>query len=131
MGATGQTPFIDKAGNPVVVEVDIGQHKHAAHVADLGANPATAVTASRQVLGGGDVSRLLGWSIRETTGTGTAVFRLRDGNNANASVLANANFAANESIRDFWFPAGIHVATGRIFLEIVSGSIEGVLYYLP
>ena len=131
MGATGQTPFIDQAGNPVVVEVDIGHHKHAALVADLGANPATAVIASRQVLGGGDVRRLLGWSIRETSGAATATFRLRDGNNAAAVMLANANLAANESIRDFWFPAGILVATGRIYLEIVSGSVEGVLYYLP
>lgn len=128
--AIGNTPYVDGEGNPVVIEVDIGHHKHAALTADIGPNPATAVTASRQVLGGGDVTRLLGWSIRETAGAGAA-FRLHDGNNASTPVLANANFAANESIRDFWFPAGILVATGRIWLEVLSGSIEGVLYYLP
>lgn len=95
---------------------------------DLAANPATAVTASRQVLGG-DVREIGGWSITETTGAAVASVRIRDGSAAIAEVVARISLAASGG--SFIMPTtkGIEIATGRIFLEVIAGSVEGVIYW--
>lgn len=95
---------------------------------DLGANPGTAVAASRQVLGG-DVRAVCGWSVAETTGTAGAIVRLHDGSQTTGEVFTRINLVANESVRDIWPGKGIRCFTGRVFLEVVSGSVEGVLYW--
>ena len=97
------------------------------HAVELGQSVAAAITAgTREVMGRANL--LCGWSVREATGTAAAVFRLHDGRDATAHVLASANLAANESIRDNYSTPGIKLETGSVFLEVVSGSIEGVIY---
>ena len=97
---------------------------------DIGPTPAAAVAASRAI-NIGDIAVLCGYAVAETTGTATAAIRLRDGNNANGEVIARVNLVANESVRDFWTPDGVRVFTGHLFLEVVSGSVEGVVYWKP
>lgn len=114
------------------VEVDVhleGRHRHYWQKTDIAASPAGAVTASRQVLRG-DVRALVGWSVAETTGTAAAAFRLRDGTGTTSEVLARINLAANESDRDTFGQRGILVNTGNIWLEFISGSFEGVVYWI-
>ena len=62
--------------------------------------------------------------------TAGAAVRIHDGNNANGEVFARINLAANESVRDWYIPKGIRCFTGRVFLEVMSGSVEGVIYWL-
>lgn len=97
---------------------------------DIGPTPAAAVSGSRAI-NTGDISVLTGYAVAETTGAATAAIRLRDGNNANGEVIARINLVANESVRDFWTPAGVRVFTGHLFLEVLSGSVEGVVYWTP
>jgi len=112
-----------------VIELLIGGGHKPYCKTDIGPTPAAAVTASRQVIGGGDACELMGYALRETTGAATAALRLRDGNNAATEVIVAVNLAANESVRDMFTPRGLVIATGRVFLEWLSGSIEGVIYW--
>lgn len=105
-----------------------GGHHHGYRKTDLGKSPGVAVTASRQVFGG-DPCTLYGWAVAETTNAATATIRLRDGSDANAEVIARINLAINESDRDMFTPHGIIISTGHLWLEVVSGSVEGVLYW--
>lgn len=96
---------------------------------DIATAPGAPVVASRVVVNS-DVHAVLGWAFAETTGTGGAAVRLHDGNNATSEVFARVNLAANESVRDWYIPKGIRCSTGRLFLEVVNGSVEGVVYWL-
>lgn len=87
-----------------------------------------AVTASKVVLGG-DVRAITGWSLRETTGAAIATVRLRDGSAVIGEVIAPITLAASGFA---FFPPigrGIEVATGKVFVEVVAGSVEGVIYW--
>ena len=95
---------------------------------DIAPNPGTAITASRIILGG-DVRELSGWTIRETTGAAAATIRLRDGNNAQSEVIAVLGLPAAGSSIIFPTARNIEVATGRVFVEVVAGSVEGVIYW--
>jgi hypothetical protein len=98
---------------------------------DISAGIGLPVTASRLALPGGDVAVLVGWSISETTGAATASFRLHDGKDATTPQFTRVNLAANESNRDTIGRNGAICFSGRVFLAVVSGSIEGVLFWLP
>ena len=95
---------------------------------DIAGGVGVAVTASRIVING-DVRAIGGWALAETTNAATASLRLHDGNNANGEVLVRINLAINESTRDIMPIHGIRVFTGRVFVEILSGSVEGVIYW--
>ena len=97
---------------------------------DIAATPGAAVTASRQVMPSGRCCQLLGWSFAETTALAGASFRLHDGFGTSDQVLVRINLSSNESTRDRSAPPGITVTSGAIFLEILSGSVEGVLYWI-
>lgn len=144
MSATNQGP----AATPVLV-VDVDEL--AAYVHDMIANPersgksysdiftgnktdiATvpggAIAASRLAINS-DVHAILGWSFAETTGTAGASVRIHDGATAQGEVFARINLQPNESVRDWYIPKGIRSFTGRIFIEVIAGSVEGVIYWL-
>lgn len=112
---------------PEVLVALVEMHMKPSRSVELGEFVAqTLGVGTRQVIG--RCHLLCGWSVRETTGAAAAVFRLHDGRDVNEPVLASANLAANESIRDNFATPGLRVTTGGIFLEVVSGSIEGVIY---
>jgi hypothetical protein len=77
----------------------------------------------------GNALALHGWALAETTGSAAAALRIRDGSTVAGETLARINLAANESTRDYFGNNGIQVRTGKIFIEIIAGSIEGVLYW--
>jgi hypothetical protein len=95
---------------------------------DIATSPGGAVNASRVIINS-DVHAVLGWSFAETTGTTPATIRLHDGNAATGEVFARINLAANESVRDWYIPKGVRCFTGRLFLEVIAGSVEGVVYW--
>jgi hypothetical protein len=74
--------------------------------------------------------RLAGFSFREVTGA-AAVIRLRDGADrdlaANGDLLVTVSLIGNESDRDWFMPGGISFGYG-VYVEIVSGTVEGTIY---
>lgn len=70
--------------------------------------------------------RIAGWSLRELTGTVPAIARLRDGTDADGSVLAEivipAGGSVTESLRQqIGFTYGC-------YLDVVSGALEGAVH---
>lgn len=103
--------------------------EYTAKKTDIATAPGGAVAASRLVLNT-DAHAVMGWEFAETTGNAGATIRLHDGNSANGEVFTRINLQANESVRDWFIPRGIRCFTGRVFLEVLSGSVEGVIYWL-
>lgn len=90
--------------------------------------PIPATTASVQVLGG--AAFLHGWALMESTGSAGAVVRFRDGTGTDGVVIAPISLTGGESTRDFFPGAGVAVRSG-LFLEVVSGEVEGAAWVLP
>lgn len=70
---------------------------------------------------------LAGYSLRETSGTTSAVVRLRDGIDTGGQLLATISLAPAESARDWFMPQGIGFANG-LYVEVVTGPVEGVCW---
>lgn len=91
-----------------------------------GARPVQIGTAAgatnRPTSSGG---RLVGWSIRETTGTTPAVLRFYDGRGSDAPLVAVANLAGGGSATH-WLGSGISLTEG-LYVDI-TGAIEGAAY---
>jgi hypothetical protein len=71
--------------------------------------------------------RLNGYSIRETAAA-TAVVRLRD-KNVSGQILATIALPASGSIQVMDTAGGILVPSGTIYVQVVSGAVEGAVYY--
>lgn len=95
-----------------------------------GSNPVPFAIAAGQTDGQLRPTRvanvLLGWSIRETTGVGSAVVILRDGGDATADEVGSVTLAAGASVRDL-FPFGISLTKG-LYLDVQSGAVAGTIY---
>jgi hypothetical protein len=75
------------------------------------------------------VNNLFGWNITESSGAATAKVRLWDGTNNSGNYLATITLGANESNRE-WFPdQSPQIRNNALFLEIVSGEIEGSVWW--
>lgn len=94
---------------------------------DLSAGNSLAVAASRAAIGGA-VATLLGWSVAESTGAAAASARLYDGSSPGGGLLAVISLAAGAAQTETLVHPGVLVETGKIYLDIVAGSILGVLY---
>jgi hypothetical protein len=95
---------------------------------DLSLVPGGPVAASRVMLNS-DVHSVLGWAIAETTGNTPASIRLWDGRGITGEQFGRINLQGNESVRDWFIPHGIRCYSGAIFLQVVTGSVEGVVYW--
>lgn len=72
---------------------------------------------------------LLGFAVAERAGA-TASFRLRDGKLVTSPVLYPlVTLTANQSLREWFGDVGIDILSDAIFLQVVSGSIEGNIYW--
>lgn len=72
------------------------------------------------------VTRLGGYSIRESAATAAAAaVNLRRGTVA-GQIIAVIELAANGSVTDMW--PGLVGATGGVYVEVVAGTVEGVLF---
>lgn len=87
---------------------------------------ASVVGASGIVLAGPGVLR--GYSLRETTGTAPAVFRIHGGLDAFAPVIAVVSLVAGESVRDWFGESGVRTRNG-LYFELVTGTVEGSVWH--
>lgn len=70
--------------------------------------------------------RLVGWSIRETTGSATAVVRFRNGTDALQPLIGCVDLAAGGTSTQYFGP-GVSYTEG-LYVETLSGSFEGAVY---
>jgi hypothetical protein len=97
----------------------------------LDPNPAT--TGQLLVFDIDDVARipaaLLGWSIAESTGGSGASFEIHDGQNAEAPSLSGVvTLTSNESNREWFGDQTIEIFSGSVYFNVISGSVEGVVF---
>jgi hypothetical protein len=77
------------------------------------------------------ISGLAGWEIDETSGSAGARFRLWDGTAAGGSSIELADVAIGAGQTSPPPPSNpLEVSSGAIYLEMVSGSIAGVVQIL-
>lgn len=73
--------------------------------------------------------RLAGWNLRETTGAAGAVVRLWNGRELGAAVLLATIGLPSGATDTHHFPGGgINVDDQGVIVELVSGSVEGVIF---
>jgi hypothetical protein len=99
-------------------------------VQQLGATP-RPIRANQSGPLSTSAGRLAGYSVRETSGTAAAVLRLRDGEDVSdpGNILITISLSAGESTRDWYLPLGVSFTAG-LYVEIVSGAIEGAAFIL-
>jgi len=105
-GSTGLGP---------VGAVLIAQGKYAG----VGAQAVIVASGARQILG---------WSIA-TGGAGQA--HIRDGGDPSAPIVGVVRFAGAGSDTEWFADQGVQlVGGGKLYFEVVSGTFEGVVYYV-
>lgn len=99
--------------------------KPTASVADF-----ATTTVSGQLVASG-VSVLTGWSVRETTGTASAVFAVWDNPSAASGIsYGEVTLGPNESVRDTLASTlGVANRSGGLYLQVLSGSVKGAVFY--
>lgn len=125
--ANGFITLSDHDGNPVKIRVDTPDVNGAVAEVSL-VTPSTATAVPFNVPGAsGAVTNadgaLMGVSLRETSEANRAVVRLRAGA-SNGTLLGVFSLTAGESVREWYGDSGIK-ATGGVYCELVSGSVEG------
>jgi hypothetical protein len=71
--------------------------------------------------------RLVGYALVEATGTASAEVDFYDGANINGTLFLPITFAPNESVRDWFGPAGIQFTDG-LWAQAAAGSVRGVVF---
>jgi len=129
MSVTSSGPGTTPGPTAVVIEIERDSPAHGcARTVDISPGNGADVTVSRVVLYG-DVRRVFGWSIVETTGAAGASWALHDGTTADGPIIAYGH-AANGATDSPVIPdRGIEVKTGKLYLSVSAGSIAGVIYY--
>lgn len=92
-------------------------------ILNLDGSGSQQIKASRPV-----AARYNGFSLREATGTASAVVRIFDGMDATGLVLDEVSLAPGESRSEFYPRDGFPAARG-IFVQVVSGSVAGSVRY--
>jgi hypothetical protein len=77
----------------------------------------------------GTPQTILGWSLAESTGSAATKLRFHDGTSSSAPILDAEIELAAGGTSDQEFTDGIEVNSGSVWLEVVSGSVEVVLYW--
>lgn len=93
------------------------------HIADITPEPST----KSQVLVATGAHVLFGWALTEPN-LGAAKVIIRDGENKEGKFIAAITLNQNESTRDY-FAGSIYLESGKIYLEVISGSIEGSVFW--
>jgi hypothetical protein len=80
----------------------------------------------------GVTTALLGYAVKETTGSARAVVNIRDGSSGKKLLLITLN--EGESTREIVAYSesplnvqGIPVTSGEIYLEVIEGHVEGMV----
>lgn len=89
----------------------------------MGPTNAVALTGSDQVVQAGRTF-YRGFSIRETSGSASALVRIYDNASAaSGTVLDEVSLVAGESARE-WYDSGIWADAG-VYVDVVSGAVAG------
>lgn len=103
-------------------------------VIDLTAWPAAqAMNLGQGGTGGQAITRsgfLLGWSVRETSGSAAAVVVLHDGTDNSGQMLANIALVSAGDSHESLAPPGVLFKAG-LYAEVVSGAVKGVAWWVP
>lgn len=99
-----------------------------AHAAATAVDAGDEAATDEAIAGAAANTRLIGFSVRETTGTAGAVFNIRHGTSNAGAILVSVSLGVNESAREWYGPDGIAAASG-IWLERVTGQVEFIGYY--
>lgn len=70
---------------------------------------------------------LMGYSVKESTGTAGAELDIINGADTTGQVVCPITLLAGESTEDWFGPQGLEMATG-IIGNIASGSIKGTIW---
>lgn len=108
-GTDGAAPTLVSSASPLPVEL----------------TPATA-TAFSDTGTITSITKLRGLSIANTSLTARAQIRLRN-SVVGGTILATVTLAPGESV-DYSYPAGRTAASGTIYMQLVSGTVEGSVY---
>lgn len=117
------------APTALILDVEVRKRGHAhALPMDISPGGGANITASRQVIGGG-ACELAGYYITEMSGQFNAKFALWDGSSDGGQLLVVTWLAISaSSVMGPELP-GIHIATGKVFMQVLAGTIAGVIYY--
>lgn len=85
---------------------------------------AVALTGSDQGITLNTRARYKGFAIRETGGA-TAVVRIYDNTAASGTLIDTISLTSGESRSEFLHGEGIALQTTGLYVDIVSGSVEG------
>lgn len=90
------------------------------------------VAANAQNLASTSAGRLVGWSLRESTGTAPGVVRIWDGRDNQGALLACVNLGQGASETQWMAPGGVSFQHG-LYVEIISGGglsddVEGAVF---
>lgn len=73
---------------------------------------------------------LVGYSVRETSGTAAAVVELHDGTDSSGQVVATIGLAAGASKEVMGGPPGVLCRAG-LYATVVTGAAKGVAWWVP
>jgi hypothetical protein len=90
------------------------------------------IAGGAQNLASTSAGRLVGWSLRESTGANPAVVRLWDGRDNEGALVACINLGQGASETQWMAPGGVSFQHG-LFVEVIEGtglsvSVEGAVY---
>jgi hypothetical protein len=71
-------------------------------------------------------ARYIGITVHETSGTASAVVRIRN-QNVSGTILDVVSLLPNESV-SLTYPRGRAAASGTIFVQVASGAVEGSVF---
>lgn len=71
--------------------------------------------------------KVIGWSLRETTGAAAAVVQLFSGGGAGGTQIAELSFATGED-RTHTIPNGGLLVNAGLFLAVVAGTVRGAVW---
>lgn len=92
------------------------------------ASDASDGTDDELITGAAAGLRLMGFSVKETSGSATSAFFLRNGISNAGALTYTVTLAANESRGEWFGPDGIASASG-IWLERTSGNTTAVVFW--
>lgn len=72
---------------------------------------------------------LLGWSLAESTGSAAAKVRIYDGTGTSGRLMAVIALVSGASSHVYMAQGGLELFNGALYLQVVSGSVEGSVYW--
>jgi hypothetical protein len=70
-----------------------------------------------------------GFSVRETSGSASALLRIFDGTTATGNILEEVALTASQTARELYPLDGALTCSVGIYVDIVSGAVSGSVRY--